>query len=230
MTEDDLWSTDSGLLSDYEGTVVDAWFGVNPQYNADVTMLFLKMQTDVDSSPEVTEQYNCGPDWQTIDGGKTVIHPTKMKFNRQSQAGILVDKVTELAGKEMRERGMPPTTALSWVGSRWFMEAVTREGTRRDTGEKWQSTRNYPAKFLGFSDGSDIQALHDGSGMAVGTPRSPLDSLDPAAVAKVTTLAKTLTHAEWVDKVMEIEGVLANDELVVLLPDADGLYAQLRSE
>lgn len=224
---DDTWTTDSGLTSDYEGTVVDAWFAIDANYNKDAVLLFLQFETDIEATPVVTERYNCGPDWQSFDGGKSVQHPTKHKFNKNSQVGILVDKVAGLAGDVMRERG-PATNAGTWIGTKWFMEAVTRKGTRRDTGEEWESTKNYPSKFLGVAEAGEAGATV-GNGTS-GPSGDLLSTLDPHLVAQMEVLANTLTHAEWVDKMMEVDGVLANDKLVAALVDESGLYASLKEE
>jgi len=219
----DDWTTDTGLVSDYEGTITEAWFGPNPQ-NPENTMLFLQMETDSEEQPVITERYNCGPDWTSTDGGKSVTHPNKDKFNRNSQVGILVDRVAALAGEEMRGRGSA-RQASTWVGTRWFMEASTRSGKRRDTGEEWTSTKNYPSKFLGVATGEGSASVGDG---ASGTFDALLSSLDGAAIAKIEVYANTLTFEEWVDKVMEVDGVLANDKLVAALVDRDGLYQHLK--
>jgi hypothetical protein len=226
MMDEDLWGTETGLVSDYQGKVTDAWFGVDSNYNAQTTLLFLKMTTDVPEHPEITERYSCGPDWQSIDGGVTVVHPTRKKFNSQAQAGRLVDRVLSIgAADAMRERGHPPTDAKAWLGTEWFMEAEVKEGKLAD-GQAYRSVRNYPTKFLGV-DGSVVmagQARHESS-LVAGKESS---RTDPALMSQMKTLAKVLTHSDWVDKVMELDGVVTDEDLVIALTDENGLYKELR--
>src|SRR5437762_1581166 len=132
MSEKDPWKPPSGLLSDYEGTVVDAWFGIDTQYNPDTTLLWLKMQTDVPETPEFVEKYSCGGDWKSFDGGKTIEHPkmdsTNPVPNKNSAYGKLITAAVQAAGKEGMERELRnaghPREASTWVGTKWFMESV----------------------------------------------------------------------------------------------------------
>ena len=232
--DEDLWGTESGLFSDYQGKVVDCWFGNDSKVgNGQVLILFLKMQTDVPEHPEWTERYTCGPDWQTIDGGKTAVHPTKKKFNSNAQAGIFVDKALAVgAGPDLKSRGLPPTDAAAWLGTSWYMEAVERTGKLQD-GTDFKSVRNYPSKFLGI-DGNMVMAgtprPQDSVAESSGGTTGVLAGLDEVAVAQMTGWAKTLTHTEWLDRVMELEGVTANEELVIALTDEQGLYSKMKGE
>lgn len=228
ITDDDLWGTDSGLFTDYEGTVIDAWFNVDTNIQNSPTFLFLKMGTDNESHAEWTERYNCGPDWQSVDGGETVVHPTKMKFNRQSQAGILVDKAVELVGDDIRSWGSP-LTAKTWLGSRWYMEAVTRQGTRRDTQEKWTSTRNYPARFLGKGEAAGEESVGTvGRGVPEVGEHEGAVNVDAPILQMMKKLANDgLTHEQWMDKVLELPGALDNDELIRSLPKP-GFYESMK--
>lgn len=224
--DEDLWATDTGIKTDYEGVVVDAFFLPQQENNFGEPQLQLHLKMATTDDDVVDERWNCGPDWSSPDGGETAQHPTKKLFNRNSQAGILVDAVVKIgAGDTLRERGAP-TTAKNWLGCRFFMEATTRSGKRRDTGEEWTSTKNYPTKFLGVED---VESSGE-TGSGLGTVGSPLERLSADSVAKITLLAKTLPFGEWVDKVMEVEGVMQNDDLVMLLTDENGLYRTLKEK
>lgn len=231
MTDEDVWGTDSGIITDYEGTIVDSFFlkDTQSQFGDPQTQFRVKIATDDDRVVE--ERWNCGPDWVSNDGGGTVEHPTKKKFNKNAQMGKFVDAFLALgddAVSVVRGRGTPPTTASTWLGLRFFMEATTSTGKNRTTGEDWTSTKNYPTKFLGVgaAEGGEVQAT---TPTVVG---SPIEKLTADNVAKVTLLAKTLPFGEWVDKVMEIEEVLANEDLIVLLVDdsESGLYNTLKGK
>jgi hypothetical protein len=131
----DPWSTETGLLTDYEGEVIEAWFTTDPKYNDGKTLLFvMKMKTDDADNPEWEERYGCGPDWGSYDGGETAEHPkgdTK-RFNKNSQYGHLIDKALECgAGEALASRGTP-RSAKVWVGTKWFFEAETKEVNFKD--------------------------------------------------------------------------------------------------
>ena len=94
--EFDSWETGSGLMSNYEGTVTEAWFSTDADYQqGKQLLLFLKMDT-IDSEGaegETTERYSLGADWASYDGGESAEHPsgTARKINKQSQYGRLID-------------------------------------------------------------------------------------------------------------------------------------------
>jgi len=222
MTEKDPWEPESDLVSDYAGEAVDVWFAVDANLNDSPTFLFIKMKTDNEQHPEITERYNCGPDWRSYDGGETVVHPTRTTFSGRSQAGTLLAKIKELgAAPAMKARGAP-TIAKTWVGTRWWMEAVSKPYKLRD-GTEGVSVRNYPSRFLGTEeDGEEIISAVEASREVVDSPIMRI----------ITSLAKDLPHKEWVDKVLDVDGVLADDELVRRLPDTtdSGLYETLRRQ
>lgn len=233
--EEDLWGTSSDIVTDYEGMVVDAWFNKDPNIMASPTFLWLKLSTDNPEHEVVTEKYNCGPDWVSNDGGETVTHPTKKKFSGNSQAGILVSKAVEYAGAELRERGIAPTTAASWLGTQWYMEATERSG-KLANGQDFRSVKNYPTKFLGIEEdyaSKKADGEADGARVDMGKTDQPTLMNVPASPVMqiMQNLAKELTHDEWVDRVLMVDGVLQDDDLIRQLPDStdDGLYMRLRN-
>lgn len=225
MDEKDPWEPESDLFSDYAGEVTDAWFAVDPNLNDSPTFLFLKMKTDSERMPEVTERYNCGPDWKSYDGGVTAVHPTRTTFSERSQGGKLLAAVAETgAAPTMRGRGSP-ATAETWVGTRWYMEAVRTPYKLRD-GQEGVSTRNYPKQFLGTAEDGEVITPIERPFPDEGTV------VDSPIMRIISDLAKDLPHKEWVDKVLDVDGVLADNELVRRLPDTTdtGLYETLRRQ
>lgn len=224
MADEELWGTDAGFETDYEGTIIDAFFQLNTesQFGDPQTQLRLKFLTDTEK--EVDERYNCGKDWVSNDGGDSVSHPSKVRFNRQSQAGKLVDALIACGAVDaVKERGTGPTVAKTWLGLRFFMESVDSTFTPKD-GEPRTSSKNYPSKFLGIGD-----VESSGSGTATPVASHPLERLNADDVAKVISMAKTLPFGEWLDKLLEVDGVLGNDDLVALAADENGLYTELRN-
>lgn len=225
MVEKDPWGGDSGLLTDYEGVITDAWFGTDPKYNnGETVLLMLKLETDSPEQREHEERYACGPDWKTFDGGETVEHPKgpQKRFNKASQVQKFVEAAIACDGaaEVLRGRGTPKEAKL-WIGTKWFFEATEASGTLAD-GSKFSSVKNYPTKFLGAEGDirtageADVEASSDRPS-GPGSEGGPLAGLSEAQVTQVKVLAKTLPYSDWVEKVMEIEGVLSHDEFVAAL-------------
>jgi len=239
VTEKDPWQPESGNLTNYEGTVREAYFGSDPAYNQGQTkFLILKMDTDAPEKPEHEERYNLPPDWETWDGGKTVQHKSEdatKTFNMNSQVGQLVTKIIANCPEAidvLRERGKM-TEAGVWVGLRFFFEETARpyKFKDRETGEEREgvSTKNFPTKFLGVSDGQP------GLTAVTSQPAAADQSSDVIAPADRIVLkmkAKQMEHGQWVEDVMGYDGgrLLQNAELVSQLADETGLYATLRNE
>jgi len=223
MTDKDPWDgPETDLVTDYAGEVVDCWFAVDPNLNDSPTFVFWKMKTDNEKVPEITERWNCGPDWRSYDGGETINHPTREVWSERSQAGKLFAAVLESGARPvLKARGLP-TAAKTWLGTRWYMQAVKTPYKLRD-GTEGVSTRNYPKQFLGTTeDGEEITAVEP--------PPFPVSTDDSPIMRIMKDLAKDLPHKEWVDKVLDVDGVLADDALVRKLPDTtdNGLYETLR--
>lgn len=237
MTDKDPWQPESGNLTNYEGTVIDAHFGSDPQYNPNTRFLQLKMATDAPEKPEHEERYNLPPGWETWDGGKTVEHESKVvgkTFNMNSQVGQLVTKLLQNAPEAvdvLRSRGKM-NEASPWIGLRFFMEETAKPYSfKNDKGEQVEgvSTKNHPTKFLGVSD--DVAAPQTLPG-AVAPPVAAPELISAADRVVLKAMAKTQEHGEWVENVMGYDAgrLLSNPELVSMLADESGLYLTLKNE
>lgn len=221
MPEENDWQPDtSDLVSDYEGLVIAAHFDES-QYGCQLT---LELSTDIPEKPDWKEFFRVGKDWHTLDGGDTVTHRDKSKFNKNSQYFQFFTKAAQLA-PELQGRGSTKTASI-WVGTKWYWEAVSNPYKLED-GREGVSIKNYPSKFLGFGDAGVI-----GDNGEVANPTSVLAGLTDTTMTTMSTLAKELTHNEWVDKVMDIDEVVKDSKVVSALVDTspDGLYERLRNE
>ena len=122
MTVNNPWSTELGGFDDYVGTVTEAWFAVDPTYNAEALLLHMSIKSD-DLEQERVEKFSVGKGWVTEDQGKTAVHetgnPTK-KFHQKSAYGMIIDRVVKDDAFKgllavLQERGSP-TEAAVWNG------------------------------------------------------------------------------------------------------------------
>lgn len=235
---DDEFKTESGLKDDYDGLVVDGWFGTTA--NAGST-LFLFLKILADDGEEVERRYSCGDDWQSYDGGVTAEHPTKKHFNTNSNVGRLINAFMSLCEKEVRERSaelnrMGPRNAKLLVGFKFHWEVFPREYTirNRETGEVTKGETNdvLPTKFLGIEGTTNPTAATQAPAAASPTTGAtasddPLASVDASTAAQIKVLAKAKTYPEWVDAVMALTGVVENATLMVALGD-ESFYNNLK--
>lgn len=242
MSSED-WGTETGLFSDYEGIVTDAWFQTDSNVqDGNVYMLSLEIKTEDPDHAQVFERYTCGPDWVSVDGGKTVQHPSKSKFNRNSQMGRLIDRIIEIGAVDVLGGRGTPRDAGIWAGTTWYMEGVTSKGKIRsgpNAGQDYESTKNFPTKFLGLVNPgetkADMSALtaHSVTGMpeyadGAGWARHA----DFEKVAALAPLAKvSVSHADFMDKAFALPGVMDNNDLVAALAeDGTGSLYQVLKE
>ena len=122
MTVNNPWSTELGGFDDYVGTVTEAWFGFDVNYNPEALLLHMSIKSD-DLEQERVERFSVGKGWTTEDSGNTAVHtsgnPTK-KFHAKSAYGMFIDRVVKDDAFKgllavLQERGAP-TTAAVWNG------------------------------------------------------------------------------------------------------------------
>ena len=208
---DEDFQPEVGLADDFDGVVSDAYFAIDPDYSRvsakETPMLFLKI-TSPQFEPPAIAKFSTGEKkgWQVVDNGAEVISttdPDSHKFNINSRAGQVVDRMLTLLGSGNREkgaevlraRGFAMTQGAFYVGfsTHWKREKLsTVGGESRDV--------LMPSKVGQFTG-------------VVASPAASAstDSFDPEFVAVVKKLAsgtdfKTLQIAvlkqpkEWKDK------------------------------
>lgn len=241
MARDDYTKQESGGgLSDFEFEVTDAFFAPDPKYSekagSDILMLhWVGKAPGLDSYPLMTRdgfhpKWTLGADWQTMDGGKTVVHPKgKAKLGRAAgrMYKIAAEATEHLAGTDQDFLDQHDyRDASTWIGTRWYMEEVERDFG----GQIGKKTELMPTRFLGFADGTG-----GGSGATATTDRfdSPVnatgESNSNGLVDQLKALAKALdSPAAFRDAAMKVPGV--TDDTTLLLSIAndgpDGFYAQ----
>lgn len=150
----DMWQTESGLPSDFDGEVTDAGFMLDEKY--DRIIIDLEIQSDdpdVGDDGIVTLKLGIGGSdkWEIVGRGDTVQHASGRvkRFNTQSAYGVFLSRAVELAGEGLRDKG-EPTVAAIWKGSRWHFDREEFTIKDRDTGLDVKRDRLLPTAFLGF--------------------------------------------------------------------------------
>lgn len=239
-TETDEFGGESGLKDDFDGNVAEAYFDEGEWG----TQLILKL--DCEDGDEYELRLGVGDRWTTKDGGETVEHPDdkpnrRKKFNHQSKYQRFVTAALETgedAAKVLRERSVKydrlgPRVAALWVGTSWHFEVDSEEKTikDRDTGEMKTVTVNYtlPTAFLGVKGedgGGEKKASSSKSGAGASgasgvSSDDPLSTLDAKVAGKVKALAKTKEYSDWLDAVLELDGVADSPAVMAVLSDED---------
>lgn len=158
----DNWGVGSGLLDDFWMTIGSAWFGTDPGYGGGKNVI-LKLQGEAEIDDEVVEPehtmfFSVGDGWNAVKNGREVSHSAgKLKFNRQSNAGKLVQAVLDIpdALAAFKERGYDPTEADAWEGARFHFENKTFKMKDRDTKEEREYDVSLPTEFAGFVDNEE---------------------------------------------------------------------------
>lgn len=255
-TEHDPFHLDTGLKDDYDGTVIDEWFGTTDNAG-DTLFLFLKIAAD--DGEEVERRYSCGDGWQTFDGGVTAEHATRKFFQNNSNIGLLVTRAFSIGAEEqLRKRSaelnnLGPKHAKLWHGFRghWNVESETFKIKDRDEGSETfgqmverTSNRLLPTSFEAFVEQATSQPTNT---PPISAAPQQTTATDEAATAQssneptpgpfvnvpvgqqqmIRALAKQNGFAEWIDKVMALPGVIENDTLMAGISD-EAFYNQLR--
>lgn len=251
MAEHDAWGTESGLFTNYEGTVAESWFGTDENID-DPTRVFLfwrfidPVNEDGERYDEWTERFTIGKGWEVADGGSRIVRSdgnTRKKVNENTDYGRIINRVMgdQGGGKEgqkyaeefkgvldvLAERG-EPQNAKVWEGLS-FKIAEHEFSFTNDEDEEITYTRNLPVAFLGVSGEGE-------SGGSGGQSESNGSSNGKAAKAKAKAALKKLAkehedHGDFLDAALEIDGVADDDELMELAADDsdEGLFAQVNS-
>lgn len=236
MSQQDEFTYDKGIKDDYDGVILDAWFGV-PEGGGDRVNLMLKKLAD--DGEEVEDRYPVGADWASFDGGKTVEHPTKGRLRNDSGVAELMTRAFDAGAEDViRERSaanehLGPKSSQVWPGLKFHWEVVSKPYSFKDqkTGEMIEGTsnRSYPTKYLGLSDATATSSTASSTGgdNSAASTADPLASVDAAIATKLKILAQTKPYIEWVDEALALQEVRDSDTLMSALSD-EGFYNKLK--
>ena len=226
----DPFSTTSGLIDHYTGTVIESWFGINPSYNADLHLLFWKVQLDnPDEFPEVEdgiiqEQFTIGPKWESMDGGETVEYPNKpeARFNANTQYGKIINRAVDEWGlrEELGKRGASPAEARIWAGLRFeFQSQQLTKPFKNAKGELIEpGPKVMPVDYLGQGEEVVYERAFDIGQLGL----SEEEAADLRGAAEASD-----SYGEFLDKAMKLQWVSGNASMVTALAD-QSLWQGLR--
>lgn len=236
MARDDFLNQEGqGGIRDFEFTVTGAYFASSEKYNqavgGDADILFLHWigTTDLDDRPVLLGEdfhpsYKVGPDWTTVDGGKTVTYGGKSKTPRmgggQGGYGGLCSRVVELIPEgtpgDPLEKGHPSNASI-WIGTKWYMEDV-----KVQPGTQWEKNVLMPTQFLGIEGAASAPTA-----TPTAAPTTASDSTTSTLRDIVVTLAKeSATYQEFQAKALQLPNISADSGLIREVLDQSGIYAQ----
>lgn len=153
----DSWTTELSSFDDYVGTVEDAWFGIDPNYNEEAVLLHWEISsTDFENAR--VEKFPVGKGWTVEDGGKSASHFAGKRFHSQSTYGKIIDRAVSEFGlaETLRARGLA-TQADVWTGLTFHFHREEFDYG----GEIGKRSRVMPIEFLGEAKGHVKQHSFD---------------------------------------------------------------------
>lgn len=186
----EAWELDSGLRDDMTFSIQGAYFAPHAEYQEGKQLMLWLLGTDENNEPAEVRM-SIGSDWQSPDGGNTIVHPTKRKqhINKSSIFGHWIAhafEVPELA-RQLISRG-GPTDARIWIGLilQLNLRTLSWGGDIRD------QERLMPTALVGLTDANGNatvppQAAPPAPPVATApvAPAPPAPAAPPAQVAPV---------------------------------------------
>lgn len=115
----EAWTLDSGLRDDMTFAVHGGYFMPHAEYQNGEQLLLWLQGTDENNEPYELRM-SIGSDWQSPDGGTTIVHPTKkaQHINQSSIYGHWIANALEIPElkRELLSRPGGPTDSRIWIG------------------------------------------------------------------------------------------------------------------
>lgn len=229
------WETETGLPDDFEYTIKDAAFLKSAEVkNGEV--LFLQLTGDTDEGDEYELRIQCGPGWESLDGGKTARHESgnaKKGFNSNAHYGLWIDRcIKELNIGEVLGAKGEATEAKVWVGFKFHLKQKQFGFKNSQTGEDVSYSRLLPEAFLGEAGSASSKPAAKSEPATNGSASNGASNGagNKVLMAKLKAEAKKHdTHEAFVDAAMEIAGVTDDDDILNSVIAEDGIYALARA-
>lgn len=193
------WEVPERDAFEFDGLITDAEFGYDDRFKVwgtDDLALILKIEMATSYGKPREEFFRMGAGWETDDGGKTVSHPTRTQFSKQSRVGGVIARLLELPGAmdELKDRE-PATSIDGWIGLNLHWKDEEYD-TQDSDGKPAVRTHIMPVAFVADDEGA-----------------KPV-GLAPKVQAALEKLALTVTnHEDFVAEAWKIDAV-KNDKAV----------------
>lgn len=254
----DPFAGESGLKDDYDGVIEDAWFGTNDKYGDTVLLHLALRADDGDEvenrypcGPDWAT-YDGGATVEHPKGGAKMFNVnTRVMSLIKAMMATEAESVLRERSKagpvqnDERKGDLPagPKAASLYKGLRfhWNAHKEMKGYKDKETGE-WKDqevTIVLPTAFLGVEDGSDAAGGATGSTSTAASPSAstpapaaatpPPSNSNPVLIAALKQVAKTAPdYNAFVDGAMEVEGVMADNDLMGKVAD-EAFYQSLRA-
>lgn len=174
----EAWELDSGLRDDMVLSIHGAYFAPHAEYQEGKQLMLWLLGTDENNEPAELRM-SIGSDWQSPDGGNTIVHPTKKKqhINKSTIFGNWITFCFEIPAlaKVLIERG-GPTDSRIWVGLVIHLQLKTLHWG----GDIKDQDRLMPTEFFGLTTDQQPGSV---PGMAVAAPPAAPAPAAPAPPA-----------------------------------------------
>lgn len=232
------WIPESGLKDDFVLRVDSSVFEERDELGGNLCLILAG--TDLtDPTFQPTLIYNCGPGWETADGG-TAVHQRNKTFNAQTKMGKLMTAMGTVLGVERLEALGEATDAKTYVNLvmhivaeqhaySFMRDGESFAGTTRDQlpTEIWQDEGAYLAATGAPAKLSTGSTKADAVRRRVAEKKGSVGAAVPI-MARLDSFAKTSDSFEtFIEKALELDEVANDDELVEMVSEesASGFYA-----
>lgn len=237
--EDFQGQTGGGGIVDFDFVVTDAWFGTSEAFEKAVpgaNQIFMHWvgKTDIEDRPVLDEagfhpSWKLGPDWEVVDGGKSVKYVGSGKPRFGKSYGRLCDEVIDITENIADTPEDPlggdnhPRHAATWIGTKWHVDEKHYEFGSGMTSDELQ-----PTAYLGREDITNPTATPSAAPTAAGP--APSNGAPGELVSQVENLARSLNdYQAFQSAALQIPGVAAHSDLVTDIANPDGLFARVNS-
>ena len=138
------WDTESGLMSDFNGWIVNPHFGVKEEYSQVVVQttggeqrgaMFIADLMDEENVIVASQGWSIGTGWEISEDGRYITHIKRKNVVTATLYGQLINHVVKNLGVDMAQYGVP-TDAMAWdgLGFHWMLAAHATVGGQEKQG------------------------------------------------------------------------------------------------
>jgi len=217
----EAWETESGLIDDVDGYIVNPRFGVREEYAQAVLetsgaaggLMFLIDIADENGEVIGNQGYSVGTGWEPSSDGLSISHVKRQNVVTNTMYGQLQKQVVKELGVDMGKFGKP-TDAMSWngLGFHWMQKTHLTVSGKEATGIM-------PTSFLGKKE------IVAGAPVPAAAPAAEAAAA-PAMEAALKLVAECGTAKEFQLKAVKVPEIVGDDALMAKCLDdgANGFF------